>query len=189
MKKPALPVATPQPRSSASRTPAPRAANLDRHARKCAVCNHPQREEIEDDFLGWCEPAGIAEEYELPSRSTLYHHAHATGLMARRRQNLRIVAERILECVGTAEVNGNTVLRAMRIYAHITDDGEWIEPPRESLVTHIHKFERPEPQREALPSKPAQQPESRSAENKELSVSANEILIATPNVSRRESSD
>src|SRR5690348_7912454 len=110
----------------------PRRPNFARHARKCAICNHPQREAIEDDFFRWDDPVRIYEEYHLPSISSLYRHAEATGLLARRRRNLRGVAERVLEYVDDAKVSGNTILRAMRIFAHVTEDGQWIEPPKES---------------------------------------------------------
>lgn len=170
----------------------PRRPNLARHARKCAICNHPDRNDIEGDFLRWRDPVDIKVHYSLPSRSSVYRHAEFTGLLARRRRNLRGVAERILECVDDAKVSGNTILRAMRIFAHVTEDGQWIEPPKESLVTHIHKFEQPAP---APPVSNNSQPVSAthalksSIENKSLKASQEEILIGTPNASRGEPND
>jgi hypothetical protein len=34
--------------------------NLARHALRCAVCRHPNREIIEDDFLHWRNPSRAA---------------------------------------------------------------------------------------------------------------------------------
>ncbi|MHB8526237.1 MAG: hypothetical protein ACYDD2_08795, partial [Candidatus Acidiferrales bacterium] len=50
----------------------------------------------------------------------------------------RGVSERILECVTNASPSASSVLRAMRIFAHITEDGQWIEPPKRAIVTHVH---------------------------------------------------
>lgn len=112
--------------------------NLARHARKCAICNHPDREFIEEDFVAWRSEAFLCRVYTLPSPSSIYRHASATGLLARRRRNLRGVAERIMENVNGATVTASAVLRAMRIFASITEDGQWADVPRRSVVTHIH---------------------------------------------------
>lgn len=42
--------------------------------------------------------------------------------------------------VDSASISGNTILRAMRIFAHITEDGQWLEPPKVSIVEHRHSF-------------------------------------------------
>jgi hypothetical protein len=117
--------------------------SLGRHTRKCAVCNHPDREQIEDDFLRWHDPWDIADAYDLPSRSSLYRHAEALGLLAQRRRNLRGVAERFLERVDDATFTSNSILQAMRLFAHITEDGQWIEPAKRAIVTHIHTYSGP----------------------------------------------
>ena len=116
------------------------AAALARHRRKCAICRHPQREQIEDDFIRWHDPWEIVNDYELPSRSCLYRHVEAHGLLARRRRNLRGVAERILENVDSAVITASAVLHAMRLFAHITEDGQWLEPPKRAIVTHVHSY-------------------------------------------------
>jgi len=128
------------PTPAPARTPAQLAADLQRHARKCAICNHPQREEIESEFLHWEDPHHIVYDFKLPSRSCVYRHADATGLALQRRLGLRGVAERVIERVDDATITADAVLRAMRIYAHITDDGQWIEPPRITIVEHRHSF-------------------------------------------------
>jgi hypothetical protein len=113
-------------------------ASLSRHARKCAICNHADRASIESDFISWRSETVIALDYRLPSRSTVYLHAAATGLVERRRLNLRGVCERIIERVEDAPPSAHAVLRALRIFAQITEDGHWLEPAKRSIVTHIH---------------------------------------------------
>src|SRR6185437_6086283 len=115
--------------------------SFERHARKCAICNHPDCDSIESDFVNWRSEATIALNYQLPSRSSVYRHAAAAGLLERRRANLRGVCERIIEHVDQAPPSGMAVLRALRIYSQITEDGHWVEPPKQSLVTHVHVTE------------------------------------------------
>ncbi len=80
---------------------------LQRHERKCVICHHPERETIEEFFVRWQQPHRMAQEYDLPVRS-LYRHAHATGLFAARRRNLRSVLEYILEDASVTQVTGDS---------------------------------------------------------------------------------
>ena len=52
-----------------------RRADLERHSRKCTICRHPDRDAIEHDFLHWCHPVDIAEEFGLADHSSIYRHA------------------------------------------------------------------------------------------------------------------
>jgi hypothetical protein len=126
------------PTSNASHPLRNSSVSLSHHARKCAICKHPDRQAIDDDFINWRSHHAMAVEYQLPVRSSLYRHAEATGLLARRRRNLRGVAERILEQVADAPPSAASVLRALRIFTQITEDGQWVDPPKRSIVTHIH---------------------------------------------------
>jgi hypothetical protein len=130
--------ASASPKPNRPRSPQQTATSLARHARKCAICNHADRAAIDDDFVSWRSESAITVDYQLPSRSSVYRHAAATGLLQRRRLNLRGVAERILERVDEAPPTASTILRAMRIFAQITEDGQWVEPAKRSIVTHIH---------------------------------------------------
>ncbi len=110
-----------------------RAATLERHARKCAICGHPDREDIEEDFMHWHSPASLAGHYHLPDRYTVYRHAHAVGLFELRKSKLRTVYEHILERAERVDVTADSVIRAAKAYASMTDAGEWREPP----TTHV----------------------------------------------------
>jgi hypothetical protein len=101
--------------------------SLGRHKRMCTVCAHQQREEIEADFIGWRSPAAIAEEYGLADRTSVYRHAHALGLFAKRQRNVRAALERIIEKAGEVEVTASAVVAAVQAYSKINVAGQWID--------------------------------------------------------------
>jgi hypothetical protein len=123
----------------------PALPDLERHARECTVCNHPDREDIEGMYLHWRSPKKIARSFKIGYRC-IYRHAHATGLYHRRRQNVRLALETFLECSEDVPVTAMDIINAVRTYAHINDDGEWFEPP----TTHRMIVER-----DAGPGNPA----------------------------------
>lgn len=110
-------------------------ANLARHAAKCRLCNHPSRAAIEFDFLNWRNPFDLVKSYNLRSLSTIYRHAHATGLLGRRRLNLRFALERIVERVGEVPVTASGVIRCVRAITRMNDAGEWIDPPSRVIIS------------------------------------------------------
>jgi hypothetical protein len=101
--------------------------NLGRHKRSCAVCAHPNREEIEAGFVGWRSPAVMANEYALADRASIYRHAHAFGLFTKRQRNVRAALERIIEKAGEVEVTASAVVAAVQAYSKINAAGQWIE--------------------------------------------------------------
>jgi hypothetical protein len=111
-----------------------------RHEKSCTICKHPQREEIERDFVGWRSPSEIAKTYRLSDRSTVYRHAHAFGLFAKRRRNVRAALERIIEKAGEVEVTASAVVAAVQAYSKINAEGQWID---RSETVNLHElFER-----------------------------------------------
>ena len=127
-------------RRSRARRPqqtAPPAAELsprDYHASRCSICNHPERDAIEEEFLHWYAPSLTASHFNVGWRA-LYRHAHATGLYAARERNLRSALGHIVEnaCHITPTVDG--VLRAIRAYSCLNRDGQWTEPPAHVVVS------------------------------------------------------
>ena len=101
--------------------------SLGRHQRNCSVCSHPEREEIEADFIAWRSPATIAGEYGLGDRASVYRHAHALGLFAKRQRNIRAALERIIERAGEVDVTASAVVAAVQAYAKINSAGQWID--------------------------------------------------------------
>jgi hypothetical protein len=110
--------------------------DFNRHARRCCICSHPDRDAIEGEFIRWASPSRLARDYQIADRVSLYRHAHATGLYARRRREFARVLEDILECVEhtSLEDTSDVIIRAARVYAHLDENGKWFEPPRTHII-------------------------------------------------------
>ena len=109
---------------------------LERHTRKCAICNHPHREYIEEAFLQWRSPDTIKRCWELQSRTTIYHHAHAFNLFALRTRNLHLALGNIIEGADDQGFTASHILHAIRFLAHVNEDGRWTNPTHKSEVTY-----------------------------------------------------
>jgi hypothetical protein len=107
-----------------------------RHQRICTICHHEDRYWIEQDFLRWVSPSEIARHYELPDRLTVYRHAHAMGLFALRKRKLRSALEFVIESADGVQPTAAGLVCAIRAYARITDDGEWIDIPKRVIFSH-----------------------------------------------------
>jgi hypothetical protein len=99
-------------------------------------------------FLHWRSPEKIARSFKIGYRC-VYRHAHATGLYELRRRNLRYVLEPILERSGDAPASAREIISAVRVYARINDDGNWVEPPTTNKIVVEHA---PGPQKRPLAS-------------------------------------
>jgi hypothetical protein len=134
--KPAKPhIVPPAPKESVPKQSSPKQS---RHARRCTVCHHKDRLEIEDDFLHWRPSTEIAAEYDLPDRRAVYRHARATRLYQRRMRNMRVACSHIVEHADRVTPNAKNVLDAIRACSLIDDDGVWHEPTRRVIVEHIN---------------------------------------------------
>jgi hypothetical protein len=107
--------------------------DLERHSRKCVVCRHPDRDAIEEAFLQWRGVGGIAVEFDLDHESSIYRHAHALGLFAHRRRNMRLALELMIENAGSVDPTALGIISAIRACSRLNDDGVWIDAP----TTHI----------------------------------------------------
>ena len=101
--------------------------NLGRHEQNCKICKHPERENIERDFIAWRSPVTIAEEYKLSNRATIYRHAHALGLFVKRQRNIRAALERIIERTDDVEVTASAIVAAVVAYSRINSEGRFVE--------------------------------------------------------------
>jgi len=101
--------------------------SIGRHRRNCAVCAHPERQEIETRFVSWQSPATIAQDFGLADRASVYRHAHAFGLFGKRQRNIRAALERIIERAGEVDVTASAVVAAVQAYSKINAAGQWIE--------------------------------------------------------------
>jgi hypothetical protein len=114
-----------------------RGRDLARHARKCSICNHVNREAIEDDFLDWRSPFTIVKEYRLPHHTAIYRHAHATGLDIERRHHMRSALEAIIEKANEVQPTADAIVRAVCLYSQFDESGRWIKPAKTRSHTHI----------------------------------------------------
>src|SRR5690348_2129980 len=109
-------------------------SSLERHRRKCSICNHPDREEIEERFTHWRNLGSIVEDFHLDDIRVIYRHAHATGLYDVRRRNYLFTIENVLECGEDIEFTAAAYIKAVRAYACLCDTVRWTEPA--TRVTH-----------------------------------------------------
>lgn len=108
-------------------------ASFRRHARKCTVCKHKERAEIELDFLHWHTASNIAADHGLETWA-IYRHAHASGLFEERMLNMRYAAIHIVEWADSVKPSAMAVLHAMRACTLINDEGKWIDPPKRIVI-------------------------------------------------------
>ena len=131
-------------RSSPSESPASDAAephaSAQRHARKCTICRHEDRAEIEQSFMHWVPLMDIADEFDLPSADAVRRHALALGLEEVRNQTTRRSLYRIIERAGDAAPTAAGVIQAIRACSCLDDSGRWVEPPRRVIVTHEVRY-------------------------------------------------
>jgi hypothetical protein len=110
-------------------------ASLSHHERRCTICHHSERDAIEEEFIHWHSLIGIERVYEIERRS-LYRHAHAFNLFARRNRNLRFALGHIIQRVELADIGGvENVIRAIHEFARINDAGECNEPPKHVIFS------------------------------------------------------
>ncbi len=120
--------------NDASLSHTPHRPRLARHARKCCICSHRDREDIEDDFIDWRRPDEIARNYQI-SQASIYRHARATGLFPRRKRELSRALENIIESSDDCSIEwAEVITRAARVYAHLDDADKWFEPTRTNLI-------------------------------------------------------
>jgi hypothetical protein len=122
-------------RAAAPRSPRRELTDLERHARKCVICQHHEREHIEQDFVAWLRPGSIARNYGIPHRNYIYRHARATGLLDVRRINTRASLELLIENADTVEPSAEAVIQAVRALACLNERGEWHNPPSHVIVS------------------------------------------------------
>jgi hypothetical protein len=120
------------PEQDESHEPTP----LERHTRKCSICNHPHREYIEEAFLQWRSPDTIKSSWDISSRTTIYHHAHAFNLFALRNRNLQLVLGNIIENADNRHFTAREILDAIRVLAHVNEGGRWVHPTSKSEVIY-----------------------------------------------------
>jgi hypothetical protein len=124
-----------QSRPRAPRAPRRELTDLERHERKCGICQHPLRDAIDDYFMQWYPPRRIAQEFRIPEVRYIYRHAHATGLMQQRRLAVRDSLEYIVEQAYDVVPSAEAVIQAVQACSRINAQGEWVDPPRRVIFS------------------------------------------------------
>lgn len=115
-----------------------------RHESHCTICNHPEREAIEQAFLHWWRPTDLAYHFKLGNRLVVYRHAHAMNLFERRTARTHHALGYMIEQAESVTPTADSIIRAIRALSCIDQDGRWHEPRKEVLIIHQH-LETPAP--------------------------------------------
>ncbi|MFY9560122.1 MAG: hypothetical protein WAQ52_07800 [Terriglobales bacterium] len=133
-------MSTPPKQKTATAVVAPeKPVNPGRHEAQCSICKHPNREEIEREFVGWGSPAKIAKTYSL-QRDTVYRHARACDLFEPRGRNVKAALGRMIERVCDVPINASAIVAAIGAYSKINANGQWVE--RRETVDMVELFKR-----------------------------------------------
>jgi hypothetical protein len=113
-----------------ARADRPKPFSLSHHERRCVVCRHPLRQQIEQEFLHWTGPRIIARQYGLSNGNPagLYRHARAVGLWEKRFSWIRDSLAPILEQAWSVTATPASIVSAARVIARINAVGQWVEP-------------------------------------------------------------
>lgn len=84
----------------------------------------------------WRRPTELAREFELGHRKAIYAHANALGLFEQRARAMRFVLEKVMEESTLNAPSADSMIRAVRAYSCLDENGHWHEPPRRVIVTH-----------------------------------------------------
>ena len=134
-----------------------RRVSLNHHRAHCAICQHRERDVIDQAFLHWQRPSVIVYDFQLPHRRALNRHARAFGLYELRSSRSRRSLEFIIEQAETVKATADSVIRAVKAHACLGEDGRWTEPTRHTIITHEYA-EVTQPRERAIPqqrTKPA----------------------------------
>jgi hypothetical protein len=101
-----------RPRSSAI---PPTKPDPDFHRRRCTICNHQDRADIEAAFLNWQPIDRIVKNYNLADRTTVYRHANAFNLNEQRREHMQSALDLIIEDAGIVQTRAQDVIRAIEL--------------------------------------------------------------------------
>lgn len=122
------------PRRSKSGTASQPRINFARHARLCYICHHPDRDEIEQAFIDWVPHDEIRYQFQLEHRDCIYRHARAAGLFERRRRNIGMALEHMIEKAGNLAMTPEAVIHAIQALSRLDDTGRWNEAVRRVVV-------------------------------------------------------
>jgi hypothetical protein len=129
--RPAAPRKQPRPKT-------PVEIDLCHHERHCTICQHPERDAIEEAFCQWRNVKFIAREFNATGGpSAIYRHARALNLFKQRNLTLRSSLEFVIEQSERIIPTAEGLVKAIRAYTRINDAGQWIDTPTTHIVQVI----------------------------------------------------
>jgi hypothetical protein len=112
--------------------------DLCHHERHCTICQHPERDAIEEAFCQWRNVKFIAREFNATGGpSAIYRHARALNLFKQRNLTLRSSLEFVIEQSERIIPTAEGLVKAIRAYTRINDAGQWIDTPTTHIVQVI----------------------------------------------------
>jgi len=108
--------------------------NFARHARLCYICHHPNRDEIEQAFIDWVPNNEIRYEFQLDYSHSIYRHARAAGLFERRRRNVGLALQHMIEKAGNLAVTPESVIHAIHALSRLDETGRWNDAIQKVVV-------------------------------------------------------
>ena len=97
-----------------------RASSLIRHQAQCSICRSPYREEFEESFVNWSGPTDWRNFFDF-GRDSVYRHAHRCGLFERRRENLSMALEKIVERMDWTVLTGSNGIAAIKLLLELEE--------------------------------------------------------------------
>jgi len=98
--------------------------NLGRHQAQCSICLSSYRQQIDELFIDWVSPYLIAKQYTGISPDSVYRHAHACDLFGKRRANILMALEKIIEGADRTPMEGSQIVSAIKIYVKLIGSGK-----------------------------------------------------------------
>ena len=169
--RPARPAPKPRKRrrrrkSASPVAPSPETIRLTTHEARCSICAHDDRDAIEEEFIHWHSPRNIASDYRVERRA-IYRHAHAFDLFTIRDRNLRYALGHVIEAAERVDKTAVSVIHAVRAFARVNNEGQWVEPPSHVIVSSGSRLAAPPQhpqfnviQQSALPESSLENPSS-----------------------------
>lgn len=114
-------------------------ATLHRHITHCTICNHPDRDAIDQCILHWESPTAIADEFDLGDRRVIWRHARALGLFRIRMEQSQHALGFLIEQAQSVVPSADAIIRAIRALSCLDENGHWHEPRKEVVITHRYE--------------------------------------------------
>ena len=120
--------------------------NLGRHQAQCAICLSSYRQQIDELFIDWVSPHLITKQFSGISRDSVYRHAHACDLFSKRKKNIGMALEKIIERADYMSMTGSQVVSAIQTYVKLNSLGQGTEQAQganpKKLLERMSKAER-----------------------------------------------